>query len=356
MGLISFLLRLETSRGYLLLLTFFSCLSGVLTRGLVSNYLTTARKNGRYMINLLHSPNKGELNAILKTFVSNPEFGYRVFQDKVNQENLLRYQAGIVYLSEEETSEIKLIEDNIDSKTEVLLQPKVRRVAPHRHASETIKSTTLFHLLPANFTGWRAYTKEGMDILCSFMLILILSPILAIISILIYLEDRHSPFFKQVRVGRGEKNFTLYKFRTMVPDAERILENLKRTQSDNLLPNDILFKMKDDPRVTRVGKFLRKWSLDELPQLFNVLNGEMSLVGPRPALPNEVALYPEESYIRHYVTPGVTGLWQVSGRSNLDSLEALNLDLHYFLNWSIYQDILIILKTFKAVIKRDGAY
>ena len=119
---------------------------------------------------------------------------------------------------------------------------------------------------------------------------------------------------------------------------------------------DILFKMQDDPRITKIGKFIRKWSLDELPQLINVLLGEMSLVGPRPALGHEVEKYPTQGHNRHRVRPGITGLWQVSGRSNLDSQEALALDLYYVANWSVNQDLLILTRTLKAVLSKDGAY
>jgi lipopolysaccharide/colanic/teichoic acid biosynthesis glycosyltransferase len=181
---------------------------------------------------------------------------------------------------------------------------------------------------------------------------LLFIPISTIIAILIWLEDRGPIFFTQLRVGKNGKVFKLYKFRSMHVNAENLLEGL---QSQNQA-GDILFKIQDDPRVTKVGKFIRKWSLDELPQLINVIKSEMSLVGPRPALPVEVAKYPTIGHDRHLVKPGITGLWQVSGRSNLNSQEALELDLFYVTNWSVNKDLLILIKTLKAVISKDGAY
>ena len=153
-------------------------------------------------------------------------------------------------------------------------------------------------------------------------------------------------------MGIRGSHFTLLKFRSMVTDAEARLEAL-RAQSEG---NGVLFKMKDDPRVTRVGHFLRKYSLDELPQLWNVLRGDMSLVGPRPPLPAEVEQYESHVSRRLLTRPGITGLWQVNGRSNLSWEESVQLDLYYVENWSISGDIVVLAKTAKAVMQGDGAY
>ena len=159
-------------------------------------------------------------------------------------------------------------------------------------------------------------------------------------------------FFRQSRVGRDGDAFGMFKFRSMVVDAEQQLAELKGANE----MDSVLFKMKDDPRITKVGKFLRRYSIDELPQLFNVLRGEMSLVGPRPPLPSEVSQYHDDVHRRLLVRPGLTGLWQVSGRSGLSWDEAVRLDLYYVDNWSMVIDLVIIVKTVKAVLVSRGAY
>jgi lipopolysaccharide/colanic/teichoic acid biosynthesis glycosyltransferase len=158
--------------------------------------------------------------------------------------------------------------------------------------------------------------------------------------------------FRQTRVGRAGVEFSMLKFRSMCVDAEDRMTELRGLSEGN----EMLFKLRDDPRVTRIGRYLRRFSLDELPQLVNVLRGEMSLVGPRPPLPAEVATYAIEDARRMLVKPGLTGLWQVSGRSDLTWEESVRLDLRYADNWSIALDLLILWKTGRAVLGRDGAY
>ncbi|MGH1256953.1 MULTISPECIES: sugar transferase [Bacillus] len=186
------------------------------------------------------------------------------------------------------------------------------------------------------------FMKRLIDIVGSFCGIIILLPVFIIVAICIKLEDPKGPvFFKQIRVGKDEKDFGMYKFRSMVTDAEEKLQDL-------LQHNEVsgaMFKMKDDPRVTKIGKFIRKTSIDELPQLINVLKGEMSLVGPRPPLLREVKTYTAYDKQRLKVIPGCTGLWQVSGRSNLGFREMVELDLYYIQYRSIVFDFKIILKT-----------
>jgi lipopolysaccharide/colanic/teichoic acid biosynthesis glycosyltransferase len=173
-----------------------------------------------------------------------------------------------------------------------------------------------------------------------------------VLAICVRLSDRGPALFKQTRVGKNGRSFKIYKFRTMVIDAERRLAELREmNESDG-----VLFKMRRDPRVTPVGARLRKWSLDELPQLFNVLLGEMSLVGPRPPLPDEAALYADHVRRRLVVKPGLTGLWQVSGRSDLTWEESVRLDLRYVENWSLALDLQILWKTVFVLIRGRGAY
>lgn len=196
-------------------------------------------------------------------------------------------------------------------------------------------------------------SKRILDIFGAIIGLVVLSILLVLVALLIKIEDPKGPiFFSQKRVGKNGKEFKMYKFRSMVTDAEeKLVELLEYNEIDGAM-----FKMKDDPRVTRVGKFIRKTSIDELPQLFNVIRGDMSLVGPRPPLPREVNEYSKYDMQRLLVTPGCTGLWQVSGRSKLGFTEMVELDIEYIKNSSIKNDLYIIFKTFLVIFKNDDAF
>jgi lipopolysaccharide/colanic/teichoic acid biosynthesis glycosyltransferase len=176
--------------------------------------------------------------------------------------------------------------------------------------------------------------------------------LLLALAVAIRVDSPGPVFFRQVRVGKSGREFLIFKFRTMYTDAERRLSEIRHLNEHD----GVLFKMRDDPRVTKIGRWLRRLSLDELPQLLNVLGGSMSLVGPRPPLPQEVAAYPEDMCRRLAVPPGMTGLWQVSGRSDLPWEEAVRLDLRYVENWSLSLDLVILLRTLSAVLRSSGAY
>lgn len=195
--------------------------------------------------------------------------------------------------------------------------------------------------------------KRVFDLLGALLGLLILSPLLIVLAIIIKLEDWNgSIFFSQQRVGLNGKTFQMYKFRSMVVDAESQLNSL-------LMHNETtgaMFKMSNDPRVTKIGKILRKTSLDELPQLWNVLKGDMSLVGPRPPLPREVLEYTNHDIQRLIVVPGCTGLWQISGRSNIGFNEMVELDLLYIKTRNLWMDFIIVLKTFKVLVGSKDAY
>jgi exopolysaccharide biosynthesis polyprenyl glycosylphosphotransferase len=202
-------------------------------------------------------------------------------------------------------------------------------------------------------TGFYFVIKRILDIIGSAAGLILLSPLFILVALLIKLEDpKGSVFFYQTRVGKNEKPFRMYKFRSMVMNAEEKLKDL-------LDKNEIsgaMFKMKDDPRITKIGKFIRKTSIDELPQLYNVLRGNMSLVGPRPPLVREVADYTEYDKLRLTVTPGCTGLWQVSGRNELSFDEMVELDLTYIHNRSVLGDLKIVFKTLKLFLGANNAF
>lgn len=183
--------------------------------------------------------------------------------------------------------------------------------------------------------------KRLIDIVCSFLGVLVLSPLFIIIAIIIKMTSKGPVFFSQKRVGKNGKEFDMYKFRSMVVNAEELKEKLAAKNE----MSGPMFKMKDDPRVTKVGKFIRKTSIDELPQLWNVLKGDMSLVGPRPSLPKEVAQFEDWMYKRLEVKPGLTCYWQVSGRNNIDFEDWMKLDIKYVDERSTWIDIKLIFKT-----------
>ncbi|QFY75864.1 multidrug MFS transporter [Priestia megaterium] len=197
------------------------------------------------------------------------------------------------------------------------------------------------------------FAKRTLDIVLTIVGLILLSIVFLIISIAIKIEDPKGPvLFSQKRIGKDGKEFNMYKFRSMVTDAEaKLQELLKHNETSGAM-----FKMKNNPRITKVGRFIRKTSIDELPQLFNVLKGDMSLVGPRPPLPREVAEYNEYHKQRLLVTPGCTGMWQVGGRSNIGFEEMVELDLYYITNQSNLLDCKIILKTFKVLFGSNDAF
>ena len=234
---------------------------------------------------------------------------------------------------------------------EMLVDPGLVEVAGPRMHIRPLMGFPLLHIEEPHFTGWRRLFKRSFDVALTCVGLVLISPLLMAVAAAIKLQDGGPVIFRQTRVGRAGEPFTMYKFRSMVVDAdERKPELFARNQGKGGL-----FKLDDDPRVTPLGKFIRAFSIDELPQLLNVLNGTMSLVGPRPHLADELVSMPSHSSRRALVTPGLTGLWQVSGRSHLDGDDAIRLDLRYVENWSLTMDLLILWKTASAVLARRGA-
>lgn len=202
------------------------------------------------------------------------------------------------------------------------------------------------------FDGGRHVLKRALDIVVATCALLAIAVLAVPIAIAIRLDSPGPVLFRQQRVGRDGRTFGMLKFRTMHIDAEQQLEAL-RAQNEGAGP---LFKLRSDPRVTRVGAVLRKYSLDELPQFWNALKGDMSVVGPRPPLPGEVTAYDGTVMRRLYLKPGITGLWQISGRSDLSWDESVRLDLRYVENWSVMQDLMIMVKTARVMVRPAGAY
>ena len=239
------------------------------------------------------------------------------------------------------------------SKAELLVAPGLVEVAGPRLTIRPVTGLPLLHLDRPELTGVRRGLKSIFDRAVALVALLLLSPVLLGLMLLIRRDGWGPALYRQTRVGTHGNPFTLFKLRTMCADADRLRADLEPA---GLSLGGPLFKIRQDPRVTPVGRVLRRFSIDELPQLLNVVRGDMSLVGPRPPLPEEVAQYGDEVHRRLLVKPGLTGLWQVSGRSDLTWEESVRLDLRYVDNWSLAMDLLILWKTVRVVLRGSGAY
>lgn len=239
-----------------------------------------------------------------------------------------------------------------DTDIDLIVVPSLVDVAGPRIHMRPVAGLPLMHIEPPQVARAMKWGKALFDRLGSLLLLILLMPVMVAVAVAVKLESRGPAFYRHGRIGVHGKEFGVWKFRSMVADADSRHHDLLTANGGVAL----LFKVKDDPRVTRVGRFIRRYSLDELPQLVNVLFGQMSLVGPRPQVADEVAGYDESAHRRLLVRPGITGLWQVSGRSDLSWDEAVRLDLSYVDNWSMTGDIVILAKTLRAVLRHDGAY
>jgi exopolysaccharide biosynthesis polyprenyl glycosylphosphotransferase len=239
-----------------------------------------------------------------------------------------------------------------ETGTDLCVSPALLDVAGPRTTVRPTAGLTLLHVDHPQLGGIRLVCKALFDRGLAAAALVVLAPLMAGLAAAIWLSDRGPALFTQVRVGKDGRVFRIYKFRTMVVDAEKLRAHLlAKNELDG-----ILFKLREDPRVTALGARLRRWSFDELPQLFNVVLGDMSLVGPRPALPEEAAKYAEHVRRRLVVKPGLTGLWQVNGRSNLSWDESVRLDLRYVENWSFALDLQILWKTISVLLRGSGAF
>ncbi|GAA3881321.1 exopolysaccharide biosynthesis polyprenyl glycosylphosphotransferase [Streptomyces sedi] len=240
-----------------------------------------------------------------------------------------------------------------DSGLALCVASGLTEVARHRVAVASVAGLNLLHVAPPPRRGAPLVWKSATDRLLAALALVVLAPLLALLALAVRLDSRGPALYRQTRVGHRGTPFTLWKFRTMVPDAERRRPTLECANEHRATP---LFKIRYDPRVTRVGRWLRRTSLDELPQLVNVVRGEMALVGPRPPLPDEVARYSPVELRRLSVRPGLTGPWQVSGRSELSWDEGVALDLAYADNWTLTGDLDVLARTVRAVVSGRGAY
>jgi exopolysaccharide biosynthesis polyprenyl glycosylphosphotransferase len=338
-------------------------------------WLSTARRSGRYVRDVIVIGTNSEAHELVTLFTDHTELGFRVAgvlgdRDEAIANDLGNLWCGIpidaprVLAARKATGVVvamgTLDADSLTDMVRVLhaarahvhISSGLRRIDHRRLRALPLAYEPLFYVEPWALPARQLVAKRALDITCSGLILLLTAPLLLLIALLVKLQDRGPVFFKQTRVGTNGQLFKLYKFRTMVVDAEARLEGLA-AQNDRMGP---LFKMAKDPRVTRVGRFLRASSLDELPQLLNVFRGEMSLVGPRPLPADQVAANLELLSPRHEVPAGMTGWWQVNGRSGVTPDEAIHLDQFYIENWSLSLDLYIVLKTFGAVFGQRGAH
>jgi undecaprenyl-phosphate galactose phosphotransferase len=306
-------------------------------------------------------------------FVKDNSFGFnikkKIFADRLTSLELQKsieeevnsdlYYAAVISLAKEDTDQtFKTVNYIMHHMKRVYVLPKISKLP--------LFNSEFFNSI--NHKGMALYVKnrllnpadrmikEIFDKAVSFILLVVFLPILFILYIVVYISTKGHPLFKHKRVGQDGKKFNIYKFRTMRMDADKILKDLLENDSQKKAEWEKEYKLKDDPRVTRIGNFLRKTSLDELPQIINVFQGKMSLVGPRPIIDDEIAMYGDMFDYFKAVKPGITGLWQVSGRNDIAYDERVQLDVWYARNWSIELDIVILVKTVVIVLTRKGSY
>ncbi|MCW2831683.1 MAG: sugar transferase [Aeromicrobium sp.] len=337
-----------------------------------------ARRHGRLQQRVLVVGTSTHVDDVVSVLTREKRLGYDVVGAAVPGLDAGRHTAGGTPVLGSPASVVKLVEESrsdvvflaggsVSSAAEmrltaaelkssgvgVILAPSITDVSRERIKVRPVGGLPLIHVGKPRSAAALARAKRSFDLVGSGLLILALSPILAFASYKVWRNDRGPILFRQERIGVGGTPFACLKFRTMVVDAEaRLFEVLQEEGTEA----GLFAKIKDDPRITKAGKWMRRCSIDELPQLFNVFKGDMSLIGPRPQVAHEVAQYDDAMARRLRVRPGMTGLWQVSGRSDLSVAEAIRLDLYYVDNWSMLQDLSILARTFGAVVGSDGAY
>lgn len=381
LAIVSYVLRIDTARGYVGVALPVGLAGLLLSRWLLRQHLSVNRQTGKSMSRLLILGGPGAVAHLAKSLRSVREAGYLP---------VAAYTPGTHGTTTEPESQLPILgsapdtlsileaidrsgADAVAVSAGVQLHPQILRhlgwelaarnvglimapaltdIAGPRIHTQQIAGLPLIHVTTPSLEGGQRVAKRLFDLVASAVLIVLTSPVMAIVCIMIKADSRGPVLFKQERVGMEGTPFSMLKFRSMVTDAEDQLAGLAERNEGN----GVLFKIKNDPRVTRSGRTLRKYSLDELPQLFNIFAGAMSLVGPRPPLPQEVDAYEHHVRRRLLVKPGLTGLWQVSGRSNLSWQDSVRLDLYYVENWSLTGDLVIILRTARAVFRSTGAY
>jgi exopolysaccharide biosynthesis polyprenyl glycosylphosphotransferase len=378
LALVALAFKMQPSRGFLLM-TFIGGMGLLLiSRWLWRKWLTRQREKGHYLHRVVLVGSHENCQHTARRMLRDQSSGYHVvgvITDGTGPTSDFECVPLLGYCRQHETVDLAeangadtivyVGSDLYDPKTlrelgwavgtrrmGLMVSPGLTDIAGPRISTRAVSGLPLLQVDSPQLEGWPRFLKLPMDVVGSSLLLAILSPLFLVIAVAVHLDSPGPIIFRQPRVGFGGKSFKMLKFRSMVTNAEAVLPTLL-DQSEG---TGVLFKMRNDPRVTRVGRFLRRYSLDELPQLVNVLRNDMSLVGPRPPLQREVDNYDSWAHRRLMVKPGITGLWQVSGRSELSWEDSLRLDLFYVENWSLMGDVVILWRTVRAIRSANGAW
>lgn len=381
-AIVSYVLRIDTARGYVGIALPVGVIGLLLARWLMRQHLSVSRQSGKSMSRVMLVGGPSAVAHLAASLERGKHSGYEAIAAYVpssHEQPPFEAESGLPILGNaaDTTSILEAIDscqaDAVAVSAGVQLHPQTLRhlgwelaarniglimapaltdIAGPRIHTQQVAGLPLIHVTTPSLEGGQRVAKRMFDIVVSAVLIVISAPLMAVLAVMVKLDSHGPILFRQERVGMESAHFGMLKFRSMVVDAELQLAKLAHRNEGS----GVLFKIKNDPRVTRVGGFLRRYSLDELPQLFNIFAGSMSLVGPRPPLPREVEAYEHDVRRRLLVKPGLTGLWQVSGRSNLSWQDSVRLDLYYVENWSLAGDLVIILRTIRAVFHSTGAY
>lgn len=377
------LLKLEPSRGYLAVALPIGTLGLLVDRWAWRKQVCRERARGGYQTSVLAIGQAHAVTALAREMTRTHHHGYRIvgfglhdYADSDGEDLLINgqripilgnaadalaavKQCGADTVAITGTEHFgpdglrKLLWELDAQNVDLVVSPGVIDVAAPRLVLRPVSGYSMLHVEKPQYQGAKRFHKRAFDFMFALAALTAASPILVCAAIAIKLTSRGPVFYTAERVGLDGQSFTMHKLRTMVANADELLAELADC---NESPGDVLFKIREDPRITVVGTFLRRFSIDEIPQFFNVLKGQMAVVGPRPPLRREVQTYDGEVNRRLLVRPGVTGLWQVSGRSDLTWDESVRLDLSYVENWSMVTDVVIIIKTLRAVFLRQGAY
>lgn len=373
-AIIGFLLQVDLARGFLLISLPLGITVLLIERWLWRQWLISQRRLGRYSARVLLVGSEDTVTHLAKELARTPGAGYLVVGACVPSGRIADTLEGtsipimgsvhaveqairatradtvaVTSTDELPADKVKQISWSLEAgRQHLVLAPSIVDIAGPRIQTRPVSGLPLIHVETPRFSRGQRFAKRSMDLFLSIVGTILISPVLAFLAITVRLTSQGPVLFRQTRIGLRGEEFTMLKFRSMVVNAEDLLEQLERDSRD--AGNEVLFKMKNDPRVTPIGRIMRKFSLDELPQLFNVIAGSMSLVGPRPPLPKEVQQYADHVHRRFLVKPGITGLWQVSGRSTLSWADTVRLDLSYVENWSLIGDVGILAKTAKAAL------
>lgn len=376
LGFVSFAFNLQLSRGYVMLLALYALVFGLLVRSGLRAWLRSRWLAGRGLSRVLVVGVNDEARSLASALMTSPACGYEVVgfadesmpvgTDVVDGGQVLGSSRDVLAVAEEHDVGLVVASPSglqpgtlhditvrlEGSPVDFAVFPSLHEVATRRVEVESVANVPLMHVEQIRLERGKAALKRACDVVGAVGLLAVLWPLMLAAAVVVRLDSRGPALFKQQRVARDGRRFTLLKFRTMHDGADE-----RRGEMGQL--NEAghhFFKIRQDPRVTRVGRHLRRWSIDETPQLWNVLKGDMALVGPRPALPEEVVKYEPWHERRLRVKPGVTGLWQVSGRADVPFDEAVRLDLFYIENWSLGFDLVVLGRTVLAVLGCRGAY